>query len=259
MLVLSRRQSEKVDFPSLGISVEVLRIAGNSVQIGIDAPPSVRILRHELLKLQDVVSNSGIASGPTKDAAHDLRDRMNAVMTGLQMVRYLIDSGKADEARNAIHQILALVQDRHTPVERRSTTDSSSPQLPGNHQRALIVEDDANERSLLAVYLRSQGFEVDTAADGVAAMERLTSHERPDFVLLDMRMPRMDGPATIAQIRKTPRCNGMKIYGVSGADPADCGVNIGPSGVDSWFSKPLDPAKIVAELSRNRHAPVASV
>lgn len=48
MLVLSRRANEEVTFPELGISVEVLRVEGNKVRLGIRAPRSVRILRGEL-------------------------------------------------------------------------------------------------------------------------------------------------------------------------------------------------------------------
>ena len=48
MLVLSRRESDKVLFPSLGISVEVLRVQGNKTRLGITAPADVPILRHEI-------------------------------------------------------------------------------------------------------------------------------------------------------------------------------------------------------------------
>src|SRR2546423_961649 len=48
MLVLSRRQNEKIVIPSLGITLEVLGLKGNSVKLGIAAPPEVKILRHEV-------------------------------------------------------------------------------------------------------------------------------------------------------------------------------------------------------------------
>ena len=50
MLVLSRRQNEKVVFPTLGISIEVRRIAGKRVQLAIAAPANIPILRHEVLE-----------------------------------------------------------------------------------------------------------------------------------------------------------------------------------------------------------------
>ena len=48
MLVLSRRESDKILFPTLGITVEVVRISGNAVRLGVDAPKEIRVLRGEL-------------------------------------------------------------------------------------------------------------------------------------------------------------------------------------------------------------------
>lgn len=53
MLVLSRRVGEKIVIAELGISIDVIRLNGNSVRLGIEAPDSIRILRGELEGLQD--------------------------------------------------------------------------------------------------------------------------------------------------------------------------------------------------------------
>lgn len=55
MLVLSRRPSEKILFPNLGISVEIIQTKGNTVRVGIEAPPEIRVLRDELV--QDNLGN----------------------------------------------------------------------------------------------------------------------------------------------------------------------------------------------------------
>ena len=65
MLVLSRKADETIEFPELGISIEVVRVKGNGVRLGIKAPDSVRILRGELLK----VVNEFEKPAPTLDAA----------------------------------------------------------------------------------------------------------------------------------------------------------------------------------------------
>jgi carbon storage regulator len=48
MLVLSRKIGEKLVFPSLGVTVQVVRIEGGKVRLGIEAPPEVRVHREEL-------------------------------------------------------------------------------------------------------------------------------------------------------------------------------------------------------------------
>ena len=52
MLVLTRRESEKILIPDLGITLEIVRIKGNSVRVGIEAPPEIRVIRGELLDRQ---------------------------------------------------------------------------------------------------------------------------------------------------------------------------------------------------------------
>jgi len=49
VLVLTRRPHEKIVLPGLGVTIEVIAIKGNSVRLGIEAPPDVQILREELL------------------------------------------------------------------------------------------------------------------------------------------------------------------------------------------------------------------
>lgn len=55
MLILSRREAEKVLFPGLGISVEITRVQGRSVRLGIQAPDEIRIIRGELEATADPI------------------------------------------------------------------------------------------------------------------------------------------------------------------------------------------------------------
>jgi response regulator RpfG family c-di-GMP phosphodiesterase len=67
--------------------------------------------------------------------------------------------------------------------------------------RALLIEDNVNERELLAGYLRSYGIETTTANDGQDALDYLSLHALPDVVLLDMQMPRCNGRCFIKKVR----------------------------------------------------------
>lgn len=68
-------------------------------------------------------------------------------------------------------------------------------------RRILVVDDDADIRRIAALALeRIGGFDVTLAADGVEAVESAT-RQPPDLVLLDVSMPGMDGPSTLATLR----------------------------------------------------------
>jgi len=112
------------------------------------------------------------------------------------------------------------------------------------------VEDNANERELLAIFLRMAGVDVDTAGDGADALDYLRHRQRPDVVLLDMVLPRCDGATTVREIRRDPACAGLKIFAVTGRSPDDFDLARGPAGVDRWLQKPLDPGLLLHSLNQ---------
>jgi len=251
MLVLSRREDDKIVFPNLGITVEVLRIAGRSVRLGIKAPSQVRVLRHELANDEVEGLDSVVAAvAPGRISDHQLRNRLNQATLGLSLVQQYLERGRAAAADVELEKALAVF---------RSLEEDLSPapqEAAGPGHRALLVEDDANESELLAGFLRLSGFAVDRAFDGSDALEYLAEKGQPDVVLLDMQMPHCDGPTTIQAIRTNPNYAGLRVYAVSGQVADEAGVTIGPGGVNRWFRKPLNPQALVTELRRELQAAV---
>jgi two-component system, OmpR family, response regulator len=70
----------------------------------------------------------------------------------------------------------------------------------GPEARILVVDDEANIVELLSVSLKFQGFEVHTAANGPAALDK-ARQVRPDAVILDVMMPGMDGFGLLRRLR----------------------------------------------------------
>src|SRR3990170_1989738 len=68
MLVLSRGRNDKVVFPTLGISVEILRVAGNKVRLGIEAPQEIPVHRHEVS--ERIAARGGFAAGVSDPGHH---------------------------------------------------------------------------------------------------------------------------------------------------------------------------------------------
>jgi DNA-binding response OmpR family regulator len=79
----------------------------------------------------------------------------------------------------------------------------------------LLVEDNADTRELYASFLGSQGFRVLEAGDGLQALCQLAG-EKPDLMLLDLGLPRLNGVQVLRAIRQQPRLADLPVVVVSG-------------------------------------------
>jgi carbon storage regulator CsrA len=251
MLVLSRKQEERIVFPNLGIAVEVLRVKGGNVRLGVDAPRSVRVLRGELADENELKETRALAV----QERHHFRNRLNAASLALHILQKQLDAGKFTDAENSLSKALETFEELDQLSAKHAEQDFAvqpkaekiAKQAQGV-RRALVVEDNPNERELLAGYLRLCGYEVDAVEDGVEAIDYLAGHQHPDVILVDMQMPRKCGRDTITEIRCNPEYKGIKVFAVSGMDRKEMGIPLGDRGVDRWFSKPIKPAEFATEL-----------
>jgi carbon storage regulator CsrA len=253
MLVLSRRENDSVVFPNLGITVHVTRIEGRTVRLGIEAPRDVPVLRNEIAKTWTKWKDYPLGERPSK-LSHALRNRLQSATLGLHLLHRSLEDGKYEEVETTILRVFRELDSMEQEVAKISQETKTS--FEGPLRKALLVEDDENESALLAGCLRLCNFEVVTARDGVDALRYLKAHEKPDVVLLDMNMPRMDGPTTIFRIRENPENGKVKVIAVSGLSQDEAGVSCGPTGVDRWFIKPIKPDVLAAEIHREL-APVS--
>jgi CheY-like chemotaxis protein len=103
--------------------------------------------------------------------------------------------------------------------------------------RILIVEDDDDQRSVLAELLAGAGYDVDVACDGQEAVELLRDGLEPSLILLDLNMPRMDGWSFLQHLRGV-RSSDVPVL-VTSARSADR-----PPGSDACIEKPIDPREL---------------
>ncbi len=257
MLVLTRRLNEEIVFPASHTLVRVLDVRGGTVRLGVEAPREVPVVRGELLGHQpgaaaprSVITDRN-QSAPGGEATKVLLARLKATDIGLGLVALQLDAGHMRGARETLaalrddFQLLRLGAEGEWQIE----PVPAEPAPLKSPRRALLVEDDRNQRELLAGFLRLSGLEVETAGDGCDALDYLRSGHRPDMVLLDMGMPRCDGPSTVRQIRSDPAMAGLKVFAVTGHRPEDFDLECGARGIDRWFQKPLDPEGLVRELT----------
>ena len=248
MLVLTRGPKDKVVFPHLGITVEILRVNGNRVRLGIDAPKDVTVLRHELAdSLSAELQAAADEQGQTAD--HLLRNRLNVAQMAIGLAQKQLDAGQLESALTTLHRAIRSFETLDSEFANPEQDEQAASGEPS--RRALLVEDDANECELLAGFLRMSGFEVDTAVDGMQAIVYLSRNCPPDVVLMDMHMPGFSGMRAVRIIRENPDYRNLRLFGVSGSTPDAVDLDVGPGGVDRWFRKPVDPQNLIEAINRD--------
>ena len=119
----------------------------------------------------------------------------------------------------------------------------------GRVLRALVVDDTAPIRDLIAVNLELEGFEV-IGRRRCRRRSRSLASWRPDVITLDVVMPRLDGFETLARLRADPGTAHIPIVMVTGRAQAADRARGEALGVDAYVTKPFEPAELVAPCGR---------
>ena len=106
--------------------------------------------------------------------------------------------------------------------------------------RVLLVEDEPVNREIAAELLADVGFVVDTAEDGVQAVER-AGRTHYDLIVMDMQMPRMDGLEATRRIRALPGGGDLLIIAMTANAFAEDKARCLAAGMDHFATKPIDP------------------
>src|SRR6266536_1623088 len=114
-------------------------------------------------------------------------------------------------------------------------------------ETVLVVDDDPDVSRFVEVNLRSAGYDVTVAVDGVEAIERALEI-RPDLILLDVMMPGLDGFEVAQRLRRDPRTSSSSIIMLTAkALSADKVLGLS-SGADDYIIKPFDPVELLARV-----------
>lgn len=144
---------------------------------------------------------------------------------------------------------------RHTPPQ--AGRHSHGAALMKNHAHGkgatiLVVEDDEDNRDILRTLLTLRGYGVVEAADGQRAVE-VALAARPDLILMDLRMPVMNGLSAARAIRQRPEphLRDVPVVALSAYHPSQHGAVAFAAGCNDYVLKPIDYEHLEAVIERH--------
>ena len=143
--------------------------------------------------------------------------------------------------------ILSLQEARGNTVVREGKVVWLDPVAQG--KRVLVVEDNADARLLLVQLLTPLGFDVADAEDGLAAVAR-TKTFRPELIIMDWRMPRLDGLEATRRIRALPLAAQPKILMLTASAFEEQRQHALAAGIDDFLRKPLQEHELFDALEK---------
>lgn len=137
----------------------------------------------------------------------------------------------------------------HTALEELSHARPTQPEVEAHQAFKILIADDFSDNiSLMARYLKGEGFNYITASDGIEVLNK-TRSEMPDLILLDINMPKKDGFEVLKELRADPAIEHIPVIILTAArlDSIDIqtGLNLG---ADDYMTKPFDRRELLARI-----------
>ncbi|PSH02581.1 MAG: metal-dependent phosphohydrolase [Acidobacteria bacterium] len=133
-----------------------------------------------------------------------------------------------------VNSPLGLVVKHHPPFGCRSRDET-----------VLVVDDDEQVREMIKVLLQNEGLSVITAADG---KDCLHAASFPDLILLDVRLPSMDGFEVCRRIKAMPDSQFTPVILITGLSAVEDRIRGIKAGADDFLTKPIDPHQLTARV-----------
>jgi CheY-like chemotaxis protein/anti-sigma regulatory factor (Ser/Thr protein kinase) len=178
---------------------------------------------------------------------------------GLTIVQRLVElhegtvEAHSDGAGCGSEFIVRLPVAAATPPEPVPHANDGAPHASANC-RVLVVEDNAGALEMMSLLLRMQGHEIYAARDGLQALEA-AQHHRPDVVLLDIGLPKLNGFEAARKIREQPWGRSMKLIALSGWAQDEDKRRAAEAGFDDYLVKPIEPAQLEQVIANSCPAP----
>jgi DNA-binding response OmpR family regulator len=121
-----------------------------------------------------------------------------------------------------------------------------------------IIEDDQIIAQMYRMKFENDGFEVEVAADGYSGVKMVTDY-MPDFILLDLQMPGIDGAETLRRIRKLPGGQQVPVIILTNLGQQEAPKDLEALGINGYIIKAdLTPSQVVAQVQKTMGIDVAT-
>lgn len=227
MLVLTRREKDRICFPTLGIAIEVTRLTSSRAQLGIIAPRGIRVMREELVAQEGQTFSPTLyescTGGTGASKVNDqLQQRISEIESSLQAAQADLECGQTQSALSRLTQGLAELDqlkslqakldgsptDWTLPMEvsePESSFEITNPSRPAT-QDVLWVDSDPTSTTAAVKDLTDQGFHVRIAEPGLAVLYELSRQNPPDVVVFSGAIEPDQQHATADWIQSCSQC-----------------------------------------------------
>jgi two-component system CheB/CheR fusion protein len=241
-----------------------------SVQVSVEREPAPRRERDEAEPVQAWavvrIRDNGIGIEPAMlERIFDLfaqsedpgNETGGGLGIGLNLARRLVElhggsisaeSGGRDKGSEFIVRLPVEGEDRAV-LDARATADAQRTLDASAPLRVLVVDDNPDAADMLVYLLQLAGQKVRAANDGESAL-RIAGEFRPQLVLLDISMPKVDGREVARRLRADAATKDAFLVAVTGFSPADAVLDMSPAGFDARVTKPLENDALVALIAR---------
>ena len=265
MLVLSRRESEKVLLPALGITIEVTRIQGKTVRLGIDAPDEIRIVRGELEKGTDLeIDHRGRSSKCPKSYAAmtkrhaqrpntlqtcDLQNCLDAANLAIHLAQNQLRQQLNENAEAALDNALNCLENLEKAVMLDADLDTANfpvREAKTNYRRqlrksALVVQASKKLKNKIQTCLANLDYQVTHIENGESLIRFLYQNEQPNLVLsaeesgMSGNRYRQSSTGTISHLPSS-----LRMYGVGSLQKSTRCLTLGDAQITAWFAESAD-------------------
>lgn len=240
MLVITRRQNQKIIFPDLGVSVTLVGSRTGSARLGVEAPRDIKILREEICPDQPMAV-SGSEKG--KEDQHAMRNVLNSLNLFSLVYKSQLQANQTEEAAVTFMKMVDYLESQMD--KGLCDFEMNAAEESGMQGQIMVVEDDSAQRELLAGFLSSKGLKVDAFSNGQDAFQRLKDGTRPGVVLLDWSMPDYGGQWLVPKIKNTFGSESPQLFVISGTESV---TKEERDAVDAWLPKPLNQNVLLQRL-----------